>query len=244
MSNFTVSIEVVVKKKEPEVSRIADIEVRRAIHRFGQDVEINVGPPGIAKEDRELLRLVKNMQDRGVTVDSFSLIKEAGEVERSSLLGRLLDLGLLKSDEHGVFNLTEKGAAEALGDNKDAVMVIQIDVKKDDQKLFREVAERVRSALHRIEDDVIINEKPIFKLSHEEKTVLTAVHSLEGRNERPDVYRIIEFAGIGGLKAGMSIQSLLELKLIEEDEKGIFKVTELGNGQVAKIMEERKKISH
>jgi hypothetical protein len=158
------SIEVVVKKKDPAVFRTAELEIERATRKFGADVDVKVAPP-----------------------------------ER-----------------------------------------IEVNVKKDDPRLYREIAERVISSIHQIKDDVAVTERPIFDLSEDDKRGLMAVNVLEQRGERPDIFSIITIAGVDAIKIGLAVQNLLELRLVDKDDAGIFKLTEWGREEAAKIIEKRK----
>jgi|GEM_PF-6308180 predicted transcriptional regulator len=113
-------------------------------------------------------------------------------------------------------------------------MSIEVKVKKKDEELFKEVARSVRAAVSKYGEDVEVRERKPIKLSSEEKEVLLALKSLEGRGIRPDVFGILSNVTAEPNRIAVAVQECKKKGLIKE-ESGVFQLTEAGESELRSL---------
>ncbi|MEM3556203.1 MAG: hypothetical protein QXF56_05785 [Candidatus Micrarchaeia archaeon] len=113
-------------------------------------------------------------------------------------------------------------------------MSIEVKVKKNDPKLFEEVARSVRAAVNKYGEDVEVRERQPIKLSSEEKELLLALRNLRDKGIHPDIFGVMTHMGTDPQKLAFAVQECKKKELIVE-ESGIFKLTELGESELSKL---------
>lgn len=114
-------------------------------------------------------------------------------------------------------------------------MLIEVEIKKKDPELFREVARSVRAAVRKYGQDVEVKERTPVQVTAEEREVLLAVRSLREKGVRLDVFGILTLTG-DATKTAVAIDGCKKKELIIE-KGGLFELTEAGERELSELKE-------